>query len=61
MHGQIFAPRWRAVAMPRGCMRAGRARWRNAEPELNAAFARAFQATDAMPRFYHGIVRRELL
>lgn len=41
--------------------RAGRARWRNAKLDLNAALDRAFQATDGMPRCYHGIVRRELL
>lgn len=41
--------------------RAGRARWRDARTDLNAALARAFQATEAMPRCYHGIVRRELL
>lgn len=41
--------------------RAGRARWRNAKADLNAALARALQSTEAMPRCYHGIVRRDLL
>lgn len=39
----------------------GSARWRRGEADLGAALARAFQATDGMPRCYHGIMRRELL
>lgn len=39
----------------------GGARWRDARDDLHAALDRAFQATDAMPRCYHGIVRRDLL
>lgn len=41
--------------------RAGRAIWRDARSDLSAALGRAFQSTEAMPRCYHGIVRRELL
>ncbi|MBB4611403.1 glycosyltransferase family 2 protein [Sphingomonas yabuuchiae] len=41
--------------------RAGTARWRDGQSDLGAALARAFQATDGMPRCYHGIVRRDLL
>lgn len=41
--------------------RAGSARWRNSNQDLNIALARALQGTEAMPRCYHGIVRRELL
>lgn len=41
--------------------KAGSARWRQADHDLAAALQRAFQATDAMPRCYHGIVRRDLL
>lgn len=41
--------------------RIGAARWRDGATDLAAALARAFQATDDMPRCYHGIVRRDLL
>lgn len=41
--------------------RASLARRRQADRDLAAALKRAFQATDGMPRCYHGIVRRELL
>lgn len=41
--------------------RVGAAVWRDAAPDLAAALNRAFQATDGMPRCYHGIVRRDLL
>lgn len=37
------------------------AQWRSGEADLAAALQRAFQATEQMPRCYHGIVRRELL
>lgn len=40
--------------------RIGRARWRDANADLEAALARAFQSTEEMPRCYHGIVRRDL-
>lgn len=41
--------------------RVGPAVWCNAAPDLTAALDRAFQATDGLPRCYHGIVRRDLL
>lgn len=41
--------------------RPGTARWRDANADMAAALGRAFQATDGMPRCYHGIVRRDLL
>jgi glycosyltransferase involved in cell wall biosynthesis len=41
--------------------RATKARWRDGDADLDAALTRAFQATDGMPRGYHGIVRRDLL
>lgn len=41
--------------------RIGTARWRDGGDDLATALARAFQATDGMPRCYHGIVRRDLL
>lgn len=41
--------------------RAKSAKWRDGEADLVAALERAFQATEHMPRCYHGIVRRELL
>lgn len=37
------------------------ARWRDGADDIKAALRRAFQATDGMPRCYHGIVRRDLL
>jgi hypothetical protein len=44
--------------VPRGV---GEARWRTGSSDLQEALARACQATDGMPRCYHGIVRRDLL
>lgn len=41
--------------------RATKAAWIKGGKSLDAALARAFQATDGMPRGYHGIVRRNLL
>lgn len=43
--------------VPRG---PGGARWRDAGTDLSAALDRACQATDRLPRTYHGIVRRDL-
>lgn len=43
--------------VPRG---EGAARWRNASSDLSAALERACQATDGLPRTFHGIVRRDL-
>lgn len=47
---RLYVPR--KVAAPR---------WRDGASDLAAALDRAFQATDGMPRCYHGIVRRDLL
>lgn len=47
---RLYVPR--RVAAPR---------WREGAADLAAALGRAFQATDGMPRCYHGIVRRDLL
>lgn len=39
----------------------GHARWRCGRLDLESALTRALQATDEMPRCYHGVVRRDLL
>jgi len=48
--GRLYVPR-----------RIGHARWRTGRRDLDSALDRAFQATDGMPRCYHGVVRRSLL
>jgi hypothetical protein len=41
--------------------RAGASQWRQCAADLEAGLDRALQGTDALPRCYHGIVRRDLL
>ena len=48
--GRLYVPR-----------EAGGIRWRSTVDDLDAALQRALQATDGMPRCYHGVVRREVL
>lgn len=46
--GRLYVPR-----------RTGAVRWRRSEDDLLSALDRACQATDHLPRTYHGIVRRK--